>query len=160
MTTAELLERCISWEYEARDLYVRFAQAFAADVSTSEMWKQMAIDESAHGALLARSLETMSYARRSEVVGAELQAMVNGVDRQLESIRATPVRTLSDAYDLAHMLESSEINTVFSLALIASPDDEVRKTLLRTQLEDHTDRLNEFGRTFGRSVRESIIAGA
>ncbi|MCG2807968.1 MAG: hypothetical protein L6413_06835 [Coriobacteriia bacterium] len=53
LTMAELLERCIGWEYKLRDLYIAFAGAFDADASASGLWRQMAIEESAHGALLA-----------------------------------------------------------------------------------------------------------
>lgn len=101
----------------------------------------------------------MTEARRSEVVEAHLRAMVSSVDRQLEAAAKTPVRTLNDAYDIAHMLESSEVNAVFELILIAPLDDEAKKELLRTQLEEHVDRLNSFGRTHDRSVREGIVAG-
>jgi len=52
------------------------------------------------------------------------------------------VETLEDAYQLAHELESSEINTIFDFLLSTFADDPQATQFARDQLSDHVARLS------------------
>lgn len=158
MTLEQLISQSICWESQMRDLYIGYAKAFTASSVVYEFWKQMAIDESAHGAALGRILRSMSRDRLLVPVDSGVEDMAVQCARVLEVARMTEICTLDDAYDVAHMTESSEINTVFQLVLAMSLEDEATRLLLSDQLVDHVGRLNEFGRTHRRSAREGILS--
>jgi hypothetical protein len=50
--------------------------------------------------------------------------------------------TLEDAYQLAHELESSEINTIFEFLLFTFADDPQATQFARDQLHEHVARLS------------------
>lgn len=157
LTLAELIDQAITWEAELRDLYAGLAEAFPAYPSINEFWKQMAIEESSHGTLLREARAAIPDAQLSRRLGDSEDQLVAAARVALAEARQTPLRTLDDAYEIAHTLESSEINTIFRLLLMAPISGEDMGALLAAQFEEHIEKLNAFGLRYDPLFRKSIL---
>jgi hypothetical protein len=68
------------------------------------------------------------------------------------------VETLADAYQLAHDLEHSEINTVFAFLMRSYVSREDKRRFLDAVFAEHQDRLIEFADQVGGRGRMKAIA--
>jgi hypothetical protein len=60
-----------------------------------------------------------------------------------------PIETLDDAYELAHGLEFSEVNTIFAFLAGEYVPSEHRKEFVRVEITRHLEKLTHFGENFG-----------
>jgi rubrerythrin len=155
LTVADLYEKAISWESRVRDLYLWLADVCAELPEVRDFWSQMAADESRHVALLTRIRDGLTAGQLGETLDESLVMSARAVDRELSLVSTAMLDTLDAAYELAHRLESCEINAVFT-ALAAGSDPELAHELLENQLEDHVGRLTAFGLAYDRATRRSV----
>lgn len=157
LTLGELIDQAISWETELRDLYAGLSEAFPAYPSINEFWKHMAIEESSHGTLLRDARAAIPDVQLSRRLGDSETQLVAAARETMAIASETAVRTLDDAYEIAHTLESSEINTIFRLLLMAPISGEDMGELLAAQFEEHIEKLNEFGLRYDHLFRKSVL---
>src|SRR5512139_487790 len=136
-----LFEYAIAAEHYARELYSEFARLFAADPRVAAFWQRYAAEEMGH----ARWLEQLLKKLPPETCDApadfdKLEAARHIIKVPLANALAK-VETLEDAYQLAHELESSEMNTLFEFLLFTFVDDPQATQFARDQLRDHVARL-------------------
>jgi rubrerythrin len=159
-TTGWLLETAIGWERQAADYYSSLASAFSGEPGVSNFWLRMSADEDSHAESLEEIRAAVSAARLEESISRDERAMVGAGDALFVRMSSARVETLDDAYEMAHELEGSEINSVFRVITLGIADDPaVREALLR-QADVHVERLTEFGRLFDRAHRMAIEAGS
>lgn len=157
LTLAELIDQAIVWEADLRDLYAGLSEAFPAYPSINEFWKHMAIEESSHGTLLRHARASIPDAQLSHRLGDNENQLVAAAREALAEASEIPLRTLDDAYEIAHTLESSEINIIFRLLLMAPISGEDMGTLLAAQFEEHIEKLNSFGLRYDPLFRKSVL---
>ena len=138
-----LFEYAIAAEYYARELYREFARLFAADSGVAAFWQRYTAEEMGH----ARWLEQLLKKLPPETCDApadvdRLEAARHIIKVPLPNALAK-VETLEDAYQLAHELESSEMNTIFEFLLFTFADDPQATQFARDQLHEHVARLSE-----------------
>ncbi len=155
-TVAQLLERAISWEDTVRDLYVGLSKSFPSHPGVEDFWKQMAFDESRHASILREARAVLPQSSLSRPLAATETALIISVEAELAHAATFELRTLDDAYELAHKLESSEVNMVFELLVSCHTDSPAIKELLDAQVDEHIDRLRHLAAEFDRPARRSI----
>jgi hypothetical protein len=156
VTIADLIEQAISWEITAQDLYVGLSKSFPSFPVVEDIWRRMAKDESRHAAILREGSAALPPSCLTRHLDATEMALVGLVEAELASAAALPLCTLDDAYELAHRLESSEVNTVFQLLVSCHADDLAADALLEAQFDEHLDRLRRLAKAFNRPVRQGI----
>lgn len=157
-TLAEVIERAAALESQMREVYETFAGLFAALPEASGFWQEMAEEERIHESLLVETLVSYPSEKLVEPAGRALVAAIDGVEETLRDALGVSIATLDDAYEVAHMLEGSEINTVFGLLTAMPPDTRSASELIAAQFDEHLDGLKEFGKTFDREFRKSCKA--
>ena len=157
VTIANLIDLAISWEMAARDLYATVSEAFPSQPSVAETWRQMAIDESAHAGVLQNVRASLPEGRLAQRLGATEAALIESMEHTLAQVRTATPRTLDEVYELAHILESSEVNAVFKLVISFHIGDGPAGTLVDAQLEEHLGKLRHLARHFDRAARRSIL---
>jgi rubrerythrin len=155
-TIQVLFELAINWETQARDLYADFANLFSHEPMVSAFWIQLSKDESGHIDVLKDILNTISTEKRLMEVGKEQWTSVARVEGLIKEASTRKVLTLDDAYELAHQLEMSEVNTLFKiLANDYLPDEEGHKFIL-SDVKEHIVRLMKFGKEYTQSQKRRI----
>ena len=151
-----LLERATSWESKARDLYAALAELFDHQTKARRFWQEMSNDESRHVDILLDIRNTIPKSRLSEHISEKQTEAALRIETLFKSDLAAHLATLDDAYELAHVIENSEMNAIFLLVAVASVADTQRDELVESQIDEHMERLLQFGREFRATYRTGI----
>jgi rubrerythrin len=155
-TIQALFELAINWETQARDLYANFANLFNHEPKVSAFWIQISKDEAEHIDVLKDILNKISTEKRLMEVGNEQWNSVTRVEGLIKEASTKKVLTLEDAYEVAHQLEMSEVNTLFKMLVNDYlPDEEGHKFIL-SDVKEHIDRLMQFGKEYTQSQKRRI----
>jgi len=155
-TIQALFELAINWETQAHDLYANFAKLFNNEPKVSAFWIQLSKDESGHIVVLKDILNKISIEKRLMVVGNEQWNSVTRVEGLIKEASTRKVLTLDDAYDLAHQLEMSEVNTVFKILVNNNLPDEEGHKFIVSDVTEHIEKLMRFGKEYTQSQRRRI----
>lgn len=159
-STESIFEMAITAEIAARNLYRGLAARFAHVPAAAQFWKGMMHDEEAH----AEQLERLRASLTAEQLAAPAQPSLwrraaASYDLATQST-AESIRTLEDAYQVAHRLESSEINAIFEILMIRYLEMEHKEEIILSQIRDHTAKMVQFAQLFGEApVRQQVSAG-
>jgi rubrerythrin len=150
-TMETLLELAISAEQKNRELYQGLSRMFPHLPEVAYFWRGMSMDEVQHCQELENIRKSLTveqlHARANENTLAQARrANSFSVAESLNSIG-----TLDDAYQIAHDLERSEVNIVFSFITSEFVPGDKQKEFILWQLENHTQKMVKFPELFGDS---------
>ena len=137
-----LFEYAIAAEHYARGLYHEFARLFAADPRVAAFWQRYSAEEMGHAAWLEQLLKKLPPETGDAPADFDKLDMARHMIKVPLAHALAKVETLEDAYQLAHELESSELNTMFEFLLFTFSDDPQATQFARAQLSDHVARLS------------------
>jgi len=157
-TIEHLLNVAIQLEAAAGRFYEGLAERFSYCPEVAQFWRIMAAEEACHENRLIQWGASMSTDRLSQPVDAQMlrlgrKLLGTSVDELLGD-----VQNLDDAYETAHDLESSEINTIFRFFIAEFSQDPRVIAVLMQDLDEHAERLmTEFPAQYGtRAARASV----
>jgi hypothetical protein len=149
VTLRTLLELAIRLEAAAEAFYEGLAERFAHCPEVAAFWRVMAGDEVCHGSRLMEWGASVSVERLSRAVDAKMLRMGEKLLGTSVAERLDDVRSLDDAYQTAHELESSEINAIFRFFITEFGRDPRIISILMQDLDQHAERLmTEFPAAF------------
>jgi ferritin len=137
-----LFEYAVAAEHYARDLYSEFARLFDANPGVAAFWQRYAAEEMGHARWLEQLLKKLPPETCDAPADFDKLEMARHMIKVPLATALADVETLEDAYQLAHALESSEINTIFEFLLFTFADDPQATQFARDQLRDHVARLS------------------
>jgi rubrerythrin len=155
-TIQALFELAINWETQARDLYANFANLFNHEPKVSAFWLQLSKDESGHIDVLKNILEKTPTEKLLMAVDNEQWNSVTRVEGLIKEASTRKVLTLDDAYELAHQLEMSEVNTLFKILVNDYLPNEERHKFILSDVKEHIDKLMKFGKEYTQSQKRRI----
>lgn len=160
-TMESVFMQAIRFELRVEQFYLELAAGSAAYPPAAELWAKMAADERHHACELKRLLEGLSAEQREEPAERDLAERVGQVHRQADRLSLDSVVTLYDAYQLAHEMESGELNYLFRLLIRKFIPSGDRCRLLTEEVTMHQQRLSEFAGRFGnrREMRQILLSG-
>ncbi len=141
-TATDLLEAIVSAETAAVAFYDRMVIAFEHHPSAKQLWEAMRADEEQHLAAVNR---IRAHSSRERSIPASDLAAVLRQQETLTEERIRAIRDLHDAYELAHELESLEMDRLGPYLSRFVPASD-RAAVLQEVLA-HQARLAEFRRT-------------
>ncbi len=156
-TIERLFELAIELEYQTADIYKKFAKLFSHVPGLPAFWQGLHDDEIQHVVTLQNIRKSLKPEQLLVCTPTEIW---DSVIRNQRIIRKDPldsITTLNDAYELAHELESFEVNTIFSFLALniippGMPEDNNYLKILK-----HQQKLMDFCRFFGdRKWRKEI----
>jgi hypothetical protein len=151
-----LFDLAINWETQARDLYANYANLFNHEPKISAFWIQLSKDESMHIGVLKDILNKIPTEKRLIEVGNEQWNSITRVEELIKEASTRKVLTLDDAYELAHQLEMSEVNTLFKMLSNDYLIDEEGRKFILSNVDEHIERLMRFGKEYTESQRRRI----
>lgn len=156
-TVELLLTYAIEIEYKAAQIYGTLSELFPQVPGLSAFWQGLKNDELAHVDILRQTQMQMTPEQLLRNPGSKTWKDLKNLQLLLSSDLLAEVNTLDDAYELAHDLEFSEVNTIFQYLTVDCIPSEKRKQLIKSTIGDHQKKISDFSRTFGdREWRRSI----
>jgi rubrerythrin len=146
----ELFDQAIAVEQAAQHIYEQFARLFAPHSAVAAFWTQYAAEEAQHARWLDRLRESLTPDQRAALADPQMLASARALVQSAESQPLNRIFDLNDAFQLAHYLESSEVNTIFEFLIKTFDTDPEIEEYVHAQIKGHVERLIvEFPRDFG-----------
>ncbi len=149
LTIGEILERAIRIEKTVADLYAIFAKRFSHVPGMSDFWSDLRRDEIGHMGELRIVYESVPAEKLS---APESRAISISVHRAMASVQEnclSKVKTLDDAYEIAHSLEFSEINAIFEYLTMDMVSPSSRREMIMYQVDEHQQKFVDFDKRYG-----------
>jgi rubrerythrin len=140
-TIGTLLKVATQLEAAAERFYEGLAESFSHCPEVVEFWRLMAADEACHRDRLIEWKASLNSGRLAQTTDAKLLQMGEKLLRTSVEERLDAVRSLDDAYETAHDLESSEINAIFRFFIKEFAQEPWVIATLRHDLDEHAERL-------------------
>jgi len=144
LTLHEALEQAILVEEAIGGLYRELQRRFSHHPGAVALWKAMAADEDGHAQMLRQVQERSSPELLGQLATGETGAKIASVIKLIDTDPLTSVSTLEDAYDLAHRLESSEVNSVLQFLVTEAVPGDLEPDFIRGHITVHQKRLADF----------------
>ena len=149
LTVREVLERAIQIEKRVADLYAIFTKRFSHVPGMPDFWNDLRRDEIGHMGELRVIYEALP---QEKLCSAESRAISASVNRALASVEGeclSKIKTLDDAYQIAHDLEFSEINAIFKYLTVDLVSPSSRSGIIAYQIDEHEQKLADFDQRYG-----------
>jgi rubrerythrin len=156
-TIEAIFERAIGFEYKAADLYKEFSKLFSNIQEISSFWQELSEDEIEHADTLQNIRKSLTSEQLLSPCDEEMLMKVDITQRVVAEVSIASIKNLDDAYELAHELEFSEVNAIFTLLAIKFVPSEERKQFIISEIKQHQQKLVDFTHNFGdRDWRKGI----
>lgn len=156
-TIENLFNYSIEVENRAAHLYETMAERFSHVSKLSDFWKGLAKDEIGHARILQEAKNSLTPEQLSALPPRQMWNNLNEIRAKFGRDLLGRVKTLEDAYQLAHDLEYSEVNGIFKFLAGEFFSSGTRKRFIISQIEQHQTKISDFDWTFGdREWREEI----
>jgi hypothetical protein len=152
MEARRIYDGFIRFEEQSADIYLKLSIRFLNDTDLSWFWIEMAMEEKQHAGLL-------QYCRDSAIWAPTLptRAQILNLRSMFENLQgrmSEPALNVDQAFEIAMILESSEINRIYTAltASIQGPWRILRKKV-DLSVENHFGKLTAAARRFGASPK-------
>lgn len=152
LNIGKIFEKAIEIEKSAGRIYERFAKLFSDFPKIASFWKGMNKDELDHAEWLAEIKESLSEEQLLSPPNYELILKTENVKFLLNRNSAKAIENLDEAYEIAHEIESSEVNNLFRLLTSKFISSEDRKKILLSEINEHQQKIMDFSKNFGDKV--------
>lgn len=156
-TLEELFGRAIQVENQAGTIYRELAGRFSHHPESAALWKRLAADEKVHAEVLKKTLRSAPPEKLASPAPAETWTAVTEILHRLTRDPLASITSLQDAYELAHELEHSEVNTIFEFLSVDVVPGKVEREFVRTHIAEHQKNLTDFREGYrGKDWRQVI----
>ncbi len=154
---ALLFEHAIEVENKTAHIYESFSKLFSHVPGLSDFWDGLVKDEKLHAATLEEAYKRLPSEQRSARADKKMWDNIAKNQRLLSRDLLKKIKTLDDAYELAHELEFSEVNVIFEFIIAESDLPSDRKKFIISEIIQHQKKLLDFNGNFGnKSWRQKI----
>lgn len=148
-TIEAIFERAIGFEYKAADVFKEFSKLFSHIQEISSFWQELAKDEIQHADTLQNIRKSLTSEELLSPCDEEMSRKVDITQRMLNEVSIASIKNLDDAYELAHELEFSEVNAIFTLLATKFFPSEGGQEFIVSEITKHQQKLVDFTRNFG-----------
>lgn len=156
-----VFDLAIRAERLAETLYLQLANRFSRNPDIEDFWIRYAREERQHGNWLGALRAQLSPEQLALPADVDVLEMANRTAAMSIDQMLGRVKTLQDAYVLAHELEHDEINTVFEFLICHYSENPEAMKVLRAELNRHINRLLiDFPKRYGTgTLRRGVVSG-
>ena len=151
-TIQHVIQQAIEAENQSRHVYVQFSQMFSHVPDVAGFWQDLAYDEAKHAYTLKKTQDSLSTEQLAFPADRKLLRSVEKTKLFLSRISISTIRSLDDAYELAHELEFSELNYIFKCVAGDFIRQDEKKKIIFNEIEEHQRKLVDFTENFGDRV--------
>lgn len=158
LTIEEAFKSAMEFECKAKEIYSHFVDLFSHLPEIAAFWEGLASEEETHEAMLQNICHSLTEEQTSSPADKNIMRKIVETQEVIRKIHIDSICNLDDAYELAHELEFSEVNSIFQLLATKYVTVEKRANFLESVIEKHQSKLLHFDEIYGdKEWRKSII---
>ena len=156
-TIEGIFERAIGFENKAASVYKEFSRLFSHNQEISSFWQELAKDEIQHAETLHNIRKSLTSEELLSPCDKEMSIKADITQTMLNEVSIASIMNLDDAYELAHELEFSEVNSIFLLLTSEFIHSQEQEQFIFSEITEHQQKLVDFTHNFGdRDWRKGI----
>ena len=148
-TMENLFQLAIKSEWNSRRFYIQFSRIFDHVPEVSHFWLTLANDEEQHAKTLQEIQDSLSKEILAQEADRKLIKNIMNILSDLSKISIDQVKNLDDAYEIAHEIETSEVNNVFRILTENFIADKNKKETIISDLLNHVEKLMKLSENYG-----------
>jgi len=139
----------IAIELMAAGIYKDFEVFFAYIPDIMNFWKSLHDDELNHAEILKETRDSLLPSVLDSTVENLMWENIHLVRKKMMRYQKENIKTLDDAYELTHEIESSEINAIFKFLNLEYFSTPLRESFIASEIMTHQKKMLEFSEKFG-----------
>lgn len=157
LTIENAFKSAMEFEGKAKEIYSHFMGIFSHLPEIAAFWEELANEEKTHKAKLQNICHSLTEEQTSSPADINLMEKIIETQEFVGKILIDSICNLDDAYELAHEMEYSEVNSIFKLLATKYVSVEERANFLESVIEKHQSKLLQFDEKYGdKEWRKSI----
>ena len=148
-TIGEIFSIAIENECKVADFYTALKKLFVNILEISAFWAGMAEDEKLHMKTLQGIYNSLNQEQLISPSEEHLFKSVIAIRDFLSKNLINSVKNLDDAYEIAHQIESSEVNAILKFLLNHFISSKKQTKFTSDTITTHQKKIMDFGKNFG-----------
>jgi len=144
-------------EERTKNFFAELAKRCTHLPAIAAFWQGMSDDEAEHIRMLDEIRASLPDVQLRKPVAPHIIWKAREMLQFFSEKNLGRIETLDDAYELAHELEFSEINTIYCFILEQFIPAEKRRSFLKAEIQAHQNKLTRFAQSFGDARRRKEI---
>lgn len=161
LVLGKIFERAIETKKRVGQIYRQFARLFSHVPEVENFWRKMNINQTAHADWLKETKESLSEEQMLSLPEVELVLKIHSIKNLFDKHSKKEIGTLHDAYEIAHEIESSEVNDLFKVLTRQFVSSEKKKNLILVEIDEHREQIKNLPQKFGNkmTMKKIKVAG-
>jgi hypothetical protein len=154
LVLGKIFERAIETKKRVGQIYRQFARLFSHMPEVEDFWRKMNINQITHADWLKEIKESLTEEQILSLPAVELVLKTHSIKDLFDKHSKKEIGNLHDAYEVAHEIESSEINNLFRMLSREFISSEKKKKFILAQIEEHQRQIMYFPEKFENGMKE------
>lgn len=144
----KIFERAIETKRKVGQMYLRFAELFSHVPEVEDFWKKMNLNQMAHADWLKEIKESLTEEQILSLPEVEMVLKTHSIRKLFDKHLNKEIDNLHDAYQVAHEIESSEVNDLFEILSSEFISSGEKKALILDAIEQYRKQIMSFPSKF------------
>ena len=154
LVLGKIFERAIETKKRVGQIYRQFARLFSHMPEVEDFWRKMNINQITHADWLKEIKESLTDEQILSLPEVELVLKTHSIKNLFDKHSKKGIGNLHDAYEVAHEIESSEVNNLFKMLSREFISSEKKKKFILAQIEEHQRQIMYFPEKFENGMKE------
>jgi hypothetical protein len=144
----KIFERAIETKRKVGRMYLRFAELFSHVPEVEDFWKKMNLNQMAHADWLKEIKESLTEEQILSLPEVEMVLKIHSISKLFDKHLKKGIDNLHDAYQVAHEIESSEVNDLFKILSSEFISSGEKKALILDAIDQYRKQIMSFPNKF------------
>jgi hypothetical protein len=159
LVLGKIFEKAIETKKRVGQIYRQFARLFSHVPEVEDFWRKMNINQITHADWLKEIKESLSEEQILSLPQVELVLKTHAIKNLFDEHSKREIGNLHDAYEVAHEIESSEVNNLFKMLSSEFISSEKKKTFILAEIDEHRRQIMNFPERFEGGMKEIKVGG-
>ncbi|MBN1694359.1 hypothetical protein JW879_03040 [candidate division WOR-3 bacterium] len=159
LVLGKIFERAIETKKRVGQIYRQFARLFSHIPEVEDFWRKMNINQITHADWLKEIKESLTEEQVLSLPQVELVLKTHAIKNLFDEHSRREIGSLHDAYEVAHEIESSEVNTLFKMLTSEFISSEKKKNFILAEIDEHRRQIMSLQDKFEGGMKEIKIEG-
>ena len=144
----KIFERAIETKRKVGQMYLKFAELFSHVPEIEDFWKNMNLNQMAHADWLKEIKESLTEEQILSLPEVEMVLKTHSIRKLFDKHLNKEIDNLHDAYQVAHEIESSEVNDLFEILSSEFIPSGEKKSLILDSIDQYRKQIKSFPSKF------------
>jgi hypothetical protein len=159
LVLGKIFERAIETKKRVGQIYRQFARLFSHIPEVEDFWRRMNINQITHADWLKEIKDSLTEEQILSLPQVELVLKTHAIKNLFDEHSKREIGDLHDAYEVAHEIESSEVNNLLKMLSSEFISSEKKKNFILAEIDEHRRQIMNLPEKYQGGMREIKIEG-